>query len=134
MWSSFRVGRRAKAKILFENETKIIATHNGYKRFGIIHERSFTIENQRIIIQDKIIGETTHLQKAYLHFHPEVEAEIDGNTVKTNLGNIIFENVIEIMPSEYLFGEEFNQRKPAVMLTLLFQKCLATIINYGQTP
>ncbi len=134
MWSSFRVGRRAKAKILFENEAKNIASHDGYKRLGIIHERSFTIENQRIIIQDKIIGETNHPQKAYLHFHPKIEIEIDGNTVKTNLGNIIFENVTEITLSEYLFCEEFNQRKPAIMLTVLFQECLTTRINYGQTP
>lgn len=134
MWSNFRVGRRAKAQILSENEHEIIASHDGYKRLGIIHERSFQLENQRIIIQDKIIGETNHPQKAYLHFHPEIKVDIVGNTVKTNLGNITFENIIEIKQGEFLFNEEFNQRKPAILLTLLFQKNITTIINYRQPP
>ena len=132
MWSSFRVGRRAKAKILFENEQEITASHDGYQRLGFIHERSFQFENQGIIIQDKIIGETNYAQKSYLHFHPEIEIEIIENTIKTNLGNITFKNIIEIRQSEYFFCEEFNQRKPAIMLTLLFQKYLTTIINYRQ--
>ena len=130
IWSSFRVGRRAKAKILSENEHEIIALHDGYKHLGIIHERSFQLENQRIIIQDKIIGETNHPQKAHLHFHPAIKIEVVRDTVKTNLGNITFENIIEIKQSEYLFSEHFNDRKPAIMLTLLFQKDLTTTINF----
>ena len=132
IWSSFRVGRRAKATILMENEREVIASHDGYKRFGIIHERSFIIDNQYITITDKIIGETKFSQKAYLHFHPDVAVEISEYTIKTNLGNITFENIIEIKQSEYFFCEEFNQRKPAIMLTLLFKEHLTTIIDYRQ--
>jgi Heparinase II/III-like protein/Heparinase II/III N-terminus len=135
MWSSFRVGRRAKAKVLSENKQEIIASHDGYKRrLGITHERTYKIENQRVTIQDMIIGETNHPQKAYLHFHPDVDIAIVGNSIKTNLGEITFENVIEIKQNEYLFCEQFNQRKPAIMLTLRFQKYLTTIINYRQPP
>lgn len=130
MWSSFRVGRRAKAKILSENEHEIIASHDGYKRLGIIHERSFQLETQKIIIQDKVMGKTTHSQKAYLHFHPTIEVEIGTHTIKTNLGDITFKNLIEIQQGEYLFSEEFNQRKPAIVLTLLFKKYLTTTINF----
>lgn len=130
IWSSFRVGRRAKAKILSENEQEIIASHDGYKRLGIIHERSFQLENQRIIIQDKIIGKTKHPQKAYLHFHPEIELDIVGNRVKTNLTDITFENVIEMKLSECLFSEEFNRIIPKKILTLVFQKHLTTTINH----
>ena len=134
MWSSFRVGRRAKAKILSENEHQITASHDGYKRLGVIHERSFKVENQKIIIQDKIIGETNCVQKAHLHFYPNITMEILGNTIKTNLGNITFDNVAEIKKSEYFFCEEFNKRNPAIVLTLLFKKYLATIISYQSPP
>ena len=132
IWSSFRVGRRAKAMILTENKREIIASHDGYERYGIIHKRSFMVDSQYITIMDEIIGEIKYLQKAYLHFHPEVEIEISGHTITTNLGNITFKNIIEIRQSEYFFCEEFNQRKPAIMLTLLFKKYLTTIINYRQ--
>ena len=134
MWSSFRVGRRAKAMILSENDTKIIASHDGYKRLGVISERSYLTENQQIIIQDRIIGETNYTQKAYLHFHPNVTMEILGNTIKTNLGNITFDNVTEIKKSEYFFCEEFNKTNPAIVLTLLFKKYLATTISYQSPP
>ena len=130
VWSNFRVGRRAKAKISSENEYRIIASHDGYKRLGLIHERSFKVENQRIIIQDKILGKRNYIQKAYLHFHPNIQLEMDDNTIKTDLGNITFENMIEINLSEYFFCEEFNQRKPAKMLTLTFRQCLMTTISY----
>jgi uncharacterized heparinase superfamily protein len=134
MWSSFRVGRRAKATILSENEHEITASHDGFEHLGITHERVYQIENQRVIIYDKIIGKTNHSQKAYLHFHPDIGIEIVGNSIKTNIGRITFENLIEIKQSEYLFSEQFNQRKPAIMLTLLFQKYLTTIISYRQPP
>ena len=129
IWSSFRVGRRAKAKILLENHAKIMATHDGYKHLGITHERSYIIDNQQIIIKDRTFGVTDYTEKAYLHFHPDVKVEIIGNSIKTNLGNITFENVMEIEQCEYFFCEEFNKRRTAIVLTLLFQKYLITVIN-----
>ncbi|MDZ7898011.1 MAG: alginate lyase family protein [Arcicella sp.] len=129
IWSSFRVGRRAKAKILSENEYEITASHDGYKRIGIIHQRSYSIKNQAITIQDEIFGATQYLQKAYLHFHPNVEINVTGNVVETNFGKINFENVLEIQLSEYYFSEEFNKRTRSKMLTLIFEKHLTTTIN-----
>ena len=73
-------------------------------------------------------------QKSYLHFYPEIDIEIVENTVKTNLGNIIFENIIEIKPSIYFFNDEFNVRKPAKLLTLIFENSLTITINHRQPP
>ena len=129
IWSSFRVGRRAKAKILFENENEITASHDGYKRYGIIHKRTFIADNQRIIIKDELTGETKYPQKAYLHFHPTVEVKIEENIIKTNLGNIIFENLIRITENNCNISEEFNVRISSKMITLLFDKKLTAIIN-----
>jgi Heparinase II/III-like protein/Heparinase II/III N-terminus len=130
MWSSFRVGRRAKAKILSENENEIIASHDGYKRYGIIHKRTFITDNQCITIKDEIIGETKYLQKAYLHFHQEVELKIEGNIIKTNLGNITITNALRINENNCNISEEFNARISSKMITLFFDKKLTTIINF----
>jgi hypothetical protein len=128
-WKSFRVGRRAKATILAENKSQISASHDGYKHLGIIHQRTFVTDNQQIIIKDEIIGSTDYEQKAYLHFHPDIQLDIKGNTILTNFGNIIIQNCIQIIESEYLYSEEFNLRKSSKMVTILFDKYQTTIIN-----
>ena len=130
MWSSFRVGRRAKANILSEDEHQITASHDGYKRFGIIHKRTFMTDNQCITIEDELMEETQYPQKAYLHFHPNVELKIEENIIKTNLGNITFENLIRIIENNYSISEEFNVRISSKMITLFFNKKLTTIINF----
>jgi Heparinase II/III-like protein/Heparinase II/III N-terminus len=134
MWASFRVGRRAKTTILSKNDNGITASHDGYKDVAIIHERKFIADNQRVIIKDRIIGESKYLNKAYLHFHPDIEVEIVKHEIETSLGNIIFENIIEVKLSEYAFNEEFNRSKPAKVLTLIFEHYLTTTINFRQLP
>jgi hypothetical protein len=130
MWSSFRVGRRAKTTVLSENEHKITASHDGYKRYGIIHKRTFITDNQSITIKDEIIGESKYPQKAYLHFHPAIELKIEGNIIKTNFGNIIVDKAIEITENNCHISEEFNTRISSKMITLFFDKCLTTTINF----
>jgi hypothetical protein len=132
MWSSFRVGRRAKAQIISEKEYGLAASHNGYGHLGITHERMFVIGNQEVIMKDSVRGKSKYLQKAYLHFHPDVEIKVFENRVMTNYGNILFENVIEVKQDRYFFCEEFNIRKPAIMLILLFKENLTTTIYYRQ--
>jgi Heparinase II/III-like protein/Heparinase II/III N-terminus len=134
MWSSFRVGRRAKAKIWSENREGIVASHNGYEHLGLTHKRMFVLGNQQIIIQDEILGKTKYSQKAYLHFHPDVEVKVIKNRIDTRLANITFEGLVELKESNYFFCEEFNERKSAIMLTLLFKEKLTTKISYRQPP
>lgn len=129
MWSSFRVGRRAKATILSENQHQVTASHNGYKQFGIIHERTFIVDYQQVIIQDKIIGSSKYPQKAFLHFHPSVELLIEGNIIKTNFGNLIIDNALRITKNNCSITEEFNRRIPTKMITLFFNKNVTTTIN-----
>jgi len=129
MWASFRVGKRAKSTVLSENENQITASHDGYKRLGIIHERTFIANNQQVIVVDKIIGESKYLHKAYLHFHPTIDIQIQGKTLTMNEGNMRIENVFKIEESNYFFSEEFNRRIPAKMITLFFNKSIITTIN-----
>ena len=130
MWSSFRVGRRAKVEILSENECEITALHDGYKRHGVIHKRTFIADNQSVTIKDEIIGETKYPQKAYLHFHPEVDLIIEENIIKTNLGNIEIINSYRITENNCNISEEFNVRISSKVITLFFDKNLTTIINF----
>ncbi len=129
IWSSFRVGRRAKAIILSENEDEITALHDGYKQLGLIHKRTFATKNQCITIKDEIIGKTKYPQKAYLYFHQEVELKINGNAIETNFGGIIITNAFRITENNCNISEEFNAKISSKMITLFFLNDLTTTIN-----
>jgi Heparinase II/III-like protein/Heparinase II/III N-terminus len=130
MWSSFRVGRRARAKILAENEHEITASHDGYKRHGVIHKRTFMVQNKSLTIKDEIVGKTKYPQKTYLHFHPNIELSIKGNTVETTLGNIIIMNAFKIVENKCFISDDFNVRVSSKMIILFFDECLTTTINF----
>lgn len=128
IWGSFRVGRRAKVKILTDTENEVNASHDGFNKIGIIHQRSFCVEKYQIIIEDKILGNTNYPVKAYLHLHPYVDIQIFDNIVVTNLGKIRFENVSNIEERSYLYSEAYNTAISAKMLILYFTNSISTII------
>ncbi len=130
MWGSFRVALRAKCEILSENNSQITASHNGFQRFGIKHERSFKMNENQLIIEDKIIGKTKFPQKAYLHFHPDISLEIVGNSIKTNCGEIVVNPDVKIIESDFYFIEEFNRKNSSKMITLFFENYLTTTLKF----
>lgn len=54
IWHSFRVGRRAKTKIIMESENHLIAVHNGYDHIGAVHQREYLFQDDKIEIKDSI--------------------------------------------------------------------------------
>jgi hypothetical protein len=132
VWGAFRVARRAKASILNETESSITATHDGYRRSGGQHTRTFRIENETIAIEDKVVFEKKKLPtKAYLHFHPDVKMEVQEQRVLTELAVIAFENALKIEIATYFYAPEFNKTIPAAMLTIWFEENLTTQIRYS---
>ena len=128
IWGSFRVGKRAKVKILTDTENEVNASHDGFEEFGVFHQRSFRVEDHQIVIQDKILGKTDYPVKAYLHFHPDVELQIMNDKIITNVGEIHVENVTKIERRDYQFSEEFNRLIPAKLIILHFTNSISTTI------
>ncbi|MCU0468601.1 MAG: heparinase II/III family protein [Arcicella sp.] len=129
IWGSFRMARRAKTVISTENQQAITASHDGYARLGIIHQRSFRVDKNQIFIKDDTFGVSKYPQKAYFHFHPSLEITLSNNKVTTPLGSIEFEGATAILESEYAYAEEFNKRINAKMITLLFYSSLQSNIT-----
>lgn len=132
IWSIFRVARRAKPKILSESENHISATHNGYQRLGIVHQRDFWIEEQQITIHDRILWNKNFPAKAFLHFYPNIEIKLSGNTILTDFATITFAKNLEITLTDYLLAEEFNVLKPAQLAIIHFQNELTTTIKFHE--
>ena len=78
IWSSFRVGRRAKPINLSINQNKtcinVSCSHNGYNRFSnnLLHKRFWVLKKTQIEVKDKIFGKFKKA-KAYYHFHPTIK-------------------------------------------------------------
>ena len=131
VWGGFRVGQRAKIIDLDEAENIIIATHDGYKNLGIIHQRSFRSEKEKIEIIDNLIGKKVK-GNAYFHLHPSI-TNIVIKKDKVNFLNlecqINFEGGslnIEKEIYDYAFG--FNKTQKSIVIIASFKKYLVTRI------
>ena len=92
-----------------------MAQHDGFKRLGAIHRRTFRRSEQGLEIRDQILGGTKRAQ-SYLHFHPDVELKsVDGGLVLNERFEIQFENFESFALESYLHAQKFNTLKQAQM-------------------
>ena len=122
VWSSFRVARRAKIIDLNEDKNTIKATHNGYARIGATHTRAFHFSEKEIFIKDNIHTKKNIPARAFIHFHPSVQAEIKDNMINTNVGKIRFEGCKSIELTSYMYAKGFNNRVEAQKIIITFEK------------
>lgn len=132
VWGGFRVGSRAKIISLNEKDGFIVASHNGYKQLGLIHTRSFDVNEKSIVISDTLSKATSLGQNAYLHFHPDIsEIEITDHQIKLLDQGILIKisNANKISKRVYNYALGFNLTKPAVMIEIQFEKELKVVID-----
>lgn len=131
VWGGFRVARRAKIIDLIETECSITASHNGYERVGIIHQRSFKLMENKIIIEDNLIGKLLN-SVAYFHLHPSlIDIVSDKNNIYfPNLAvKIIFVgNDLKLETSQYDYALGFNKTEKGTVIKVTFEKKLTTTI------
>jgi len=125
VWGGFRVAKRAKIINIKENINFVKATHDGYKsNFGILHTRSFTAFEDKIVIEDFIDGNLENtVVTAYLHFYPGIVPIIKGQEVyvKDVKINIDSDN---IAIHKYKYAPEFNKLITAYFLEIKLTKKL----------
>lgn len=133
VWSSFRVGRRAKAKIIKESKNHISAIHDGYKRIGLDHKRTFNVNQDSIIIIDELITNSNRENQgvSYLHFHPGLVLNVDGNTVNVNNISITFIGAKDICVEDYDYALGYNHCVSALRVKVPFIKELKFIIKWS---
>ena len=127
VWGGFRVARRAKVLNLKEVKHKITATHDGYLRIGVKHQRTFNCTENRVRIHDELSKLSQGM--AFLHFHPSVSVRIDDNKIQGKFGTILFDNADDINLTEYKWAEGFNKTRPAKVVSISFSNHLTTTIT-----
>ena len=128
VWGGFRVGKRAKITLLKDSLRETVASHNGYKSEGAIHQRSFTIEpneETRFIIQDSIIGKHCSA-KAYIHFHPSCKIALEKDLIKVKNWTIQITNAKKLYLQQFTYSEEYNKLSESTMAVVEFEGSLQT--------
>jgi len=96
--ASHRVGKGAKVKILKDSHNQIVVQHAGYKKSGIIHQRTFLrTDDQTMKILDEILGNSDLPVVAYFHVDREVsDIRMDCNIISLPTCKLSLNNFEEI--------------------------------------
>jgi hypothetical protein len=127
VWSTFRVGRRAKITSLKEDSNTITSSHNGYKAIGAIHERSWTWTDDSILVVDKVTGNKN--ATAYIHFSPAVRPVMSGaGRITSGLFSIELPEHSKTSVEDYQMAAGFNQIQHSSCISIQFRDELKTKI------
>jgi len=130
VWGGFRVGRRAKTYILEAGINKLVGYHDGYKRKGTIHQRSFELNNNLVLIKDSLSNKKSGV--AYFHLAPglflkkydKYKFVIDGHCF------FEFDQADDITVEKYFYADSYNVYKESQRLKISFTSELKTCINF----
>ena len=127
VWSGFKVANRAEIIKLKEEKNYIEATHDGYKKYGVLHTRSWKFEDKKIIIED-ILNKEIHAV-CRIHFHPDVSDEMIRKHIQFKTCATLQEQVIKLKPKIYNYAEGFNTLTNAKYIEINFNRnCKTEII------
>lgn len=133
VWGGFRVGKRAETVIHRETNNLLEASHNGYKKFSVIHNRKFLFYESRIQITDSLSKEGN--AKAYLHLHPDrhLFKKDDNHLIIDNDISILLNGAKSIDIEKYEYAETYNLYHQAKRLVISFNKELSTTILFERS-
>ncbi|RIV19383.1 heparinase [Fibrisoma montanum] len=132
MWSGFRVGRRARVTLLDDTGTRLSARHNGYRRLGLTHQRSWQMTAPgRICVFDRLTGSGAKTGVARFYIHPRWLPESQSGLVTIGSVQIRFqgEAVGEPTIQVYAMAAGFNCWQPAHCLLVPFAGSLQTTVT-----
>jgi uncharacterized heparinase superfamily protein len=130
VWTSFRVGKRARLIEIEETASSLTLSYCGYAHPGIIHKRTFAWKEQEINITDELRGDTNESDATVMiHFHPGNQVkDIGDDFIKTEHIFIQHEGISLVQRAGYDFCKGFN-------ITLYSDSIKATVRknNYTST-
>lgn len=131
VWSGFRVAKRAKVKVLRDDNNTVVATHDGYREYGIACRREVSILEKTIHIVDTVEGaKPTDVVEGHLHLHPDVVFQLKNNVILLNNTTVIeFPEEIKLDIIEYFYCGGFNKLIPSKKIIYTFTNQIAFSIT-----
>jgi uncharacterized heparinase superfamily protein len=127
VWSAFRVGKRARLKIVTDRPNQLCAEHDGYReRFGVVHRRSFRLREDALSIRDTLVGKKAISATACFYLNPGTTVRrIDGGFIINDCLLVVFGNN-NIVAEPVMLPDGFNRYKEAIRLSVNFTEELVT--------
>ena len=131
VWSSFRVARRAYIISKEENSNKLRATHDGYKRQGILHTRSVLHDKNRIVLTDTLQYKKKSFENAiaYIHFSPDISVKQEKNQIYAQNTIFSFKGLKKLELVDITIAEGYNRLRKTKMAKVYFDETLSTSID-----
>ncbi|HZK03100.1 MAG TPA: alginate lyase family protein [Bacteroidaceae bacterium] len=126
-WSGFRIGKRAKVKIIADSNNHIEAVHQGFGK-KCKHYRAFRVKDSKFIIEDTI--ECNKKSISYIHFAPNVKiTSYSKELIETNRAKIFLSGAISISIIKGYSATEFNRLREIQIALIEFKSHLTHIIE-----
>jgi hypothetical protein len=131
VWAGFRVGRRARVVVTANTDTTLAALHDGYRRLGVTHARTWATGPTQIQITDQLTARQGGAVRgvARLHFHPDLSVTLAGNRIDAGLVAIECTSsgsAPVLCLTTYALAEGFNRLRTAPCVEITFERNLHT--------
>lgn len=130
VWGGFRVAERARTKLLVDEKYRICAEHDGYRKLGVIHRRTFTFAQKSVTIKDEVAGGKSYTKEFNLHIYPGIDVNMTGpqKVILSNGISVHFSPNLDIQIHEYQMADGFNRYRTGKKIVVLFSSVLETSI------
>lgn len=132
VWGAFRVGDRAKPIVYEDTDSKVSASHTGYRKIGASHIRTWQLMADGLQITDKLSG-SYRQAVAYLHLHPDITPEhLSANSFRIGSLQLHISGADDVQITHYLYCKGFNSLKDSRRIVISFQELLK--IEFTKVP
>jgi len=130
VWGSFRVGRKAKVKLLSDTDALVKVEYKPFSFKCTQIQREFYFESEELIITDTIEGNKDIPAQLNFHFYPGVNINIYDNVLTTDYFSLEFNNAENIDVENYFFAPEFNTLIEAQKVVVNFKNRVESIFRF----
>ena len=130
VWGGFRVAQRARITSLKEDHNNITARHDGFKQFGIEHQRIFDMSKNEIMICDSLQPISDKKGFNTIILHPDIKIlSTNPDTIRTNLATLSFFGANEIWIEDCEVAFEYNKLIPTKKICIAFTNQMQYILR-----
>lgn len=121
VWGGFRVGKRAKTKIVLDSDMHCMATHNGYRNQKIEVSREIDAQSSTLFIYDKV-NKATNSTVGHIHLHPSLKIHVVDKTIVINDEIVLqFTHCTSLKLEEYHYCTAYNLLEKATKIIYEFE-------------
>lgn len=117
VWGGFRMGKRAKVRLLEDSDNRIDAEHDGYA--PVRHRRIFEMGKGKFAVTDFLSGSKPGC--SYIHLAPDVEVLVVSNTqITTSMAVIRIEGAGEVSIHPREVASTYNRLRSSQTVEMKF--------------